>query len=327
MLDSRCVLTVYSAKGGRLIEQLPLFDADSQPLESTGYPGESFQLTLEGGDVHLLHAPSKAERSSWLSSLSLGSQLDTVRHHWSAILIQRSTRRVLAVARLKRLRRYAVDQAALRRAVQEQLVSGTDAVAHDKARSGGRNSANGDSVTEALMQHEHFVPLLGWSGELLARIPAPIRVPAWCTEDLVKVASHQASQAEALDSASACDDLLPNGWKWVDAAWRIDYSGSKDPDAWQFARGLPVKFGWHPEFFFGSLVRRRKWIRVRTKIKVRPSGQNADGALNNIFVTTRKCTFIGKFKTSKGVTMNIWRPIVPALYRIVGDCITASDEP
>lgn len=330
VLDSRFVLAIYSSQGGQLIEQLPLFDTNSQGLQAVDYPGETFQLTMPANEVHLFHAPAKPDRADWLSSLSLSSQLDTVRRHTAATLIQRVARRLLAVQRFMRLRRYAHDKVSLRKSVQEQLMgaggSGAD-FARSSSAGGGRSGGGGlpaDSVTEVLIQHEHW-GLRGFRGEFLSRIPAAIRVPAWCTDDGVEVAPLTATQAEA---QSAGDDRLPNGWKWADAAWSLDRSGSKDPDGWQFARGLPALLGWSSESFIGNLVRRRKWIRVRKKIKVRPRGANANSSvLNSIFVTTRKCTFIGKFKTTSGVVMNIWRPIVPPNYRILGDCISAGEEP
>ena len=59
VLDSRFVLAIYSSQGGQLIEQLPLFDTNSQGLQAVDYPGETFQLTMPANEVHLFHATLK----------------------------------------------------------------------------------------------------------------------------------------------------------------------------------------------------------------------------------------------------------------------------
>lgn len=324
-LDRRSVLTIYSSRGGRLIEQLPLIEASAEPLQAMEYPTGTFEVTLGGDERHLFHASSKAVRGDWLSSLSIASQLNTMQRHAAATLIQRVVRRMVAVNRFKRLRRYAVDRASLQKSIQEQLVPSSSSAERrpSKAADGVQATANStDTVTEILMQHEHW-GLRGFRGAFLSRVPNAIRVPAWCDADGIEVAPLTANQAEA---QSAADDRLPNGWRWADAAWKLDRTGSKDPDGWQFAQGLPVLLGWHPESFVGNLVRRRKWIRVRNRIQVKSGASPNSAALNPIFVTSRKCSFVGKFTTASGVVMNIWRPTVPPSHRILGDCISAGEE-
>lgn len=327
-LDRRSVLTIYSSRGGRLIEQLPLIEASAEPLQSVEFPTGTFELMLGGDERHLFHASSKSVRGDWLSSLSIASQLNTMQRHAAATLIQRVARRVVAVNRFMRLRRYAVDRASLQKSIQEQLVPASLSAERGpgKAADGVQMMANGtdtETVTEVLMQHEHW-GLRGFRGAFLSRVPYAIRVPAWADADGIEVAPLTANQAEA---QAAADDRLPNGWRWADAAWKLDRTGSKDPDGWQFAQGLPVLLGWHAESFVGNLVRRRKWIRVRNKIQVKSGTSPNSAALNTIFVTSRKCSFIGKFTTASGVVMNIWRPSVPPSHRILGDCISAGEDP
>lgn len=325
VLDHRSVITIYSSQGGRLIEQLPLIEANALPIKSTEYPNGTFELVLGSNERHLFHASSNAIRAEWLSSISLASQLDTVNRHTAATLIQRVVRRVLAVRRFKRLRRDAVDRVSLQKSIQEQLVpAAPSATERRPGAAAAAKATDTSSVTEVLMQHE-FWGLRGFRGAFLSRVPSAIRVPAWCNADGVEVAPLTATQAEA---QSAADDRLPLGWKWADAAWSVDFTGSKDPDGWQYARALPVLLGWQPESFIGNLVRRRKWIRVRNKIKARSGAHSSDSIpLIPIFVTSRKCSFIGKFTTTSGVVLNIWRPTVPPSHRILGDCISAGDDP
>ncbi len=328
VLDRRSVLTIYSSQGGRLIEQLPLIEANAAPLQSVEYPPGTFELML-GDERHLFHASSKARRGDWLSSLSIASQLNTMQRHAAATLIQRVVRRMIAVNRFMRLRRHAVDRAALQKSIQEQLVPSAPSSAEHRqsgAADGVHAIANGtdtNTVTDVLMQHEHW-GLRGFRAAFLSRVPSAIRVPAWCNADGVEVAPLTASQAEA---QSAADDRLPSGWRWADAAWKLDRTGSKDPDGWQYAQGLPVLLGWHSQSFVGNLVRRRKWIRVRNKIQVKSGASSNSPALNSIFVTSRKCSFIGRFSTASGVVMNIWRPTVPPSHRILGDSISAGEDP
>ena len=325
VLDRRSVITIFSSQGGRLIEQLPLIEANALSIKSAEYPNGTFELVLGNNERHLFHAFSNALRAEWLSSISIASQLDTVNRHTAATLIQRVVRRVLAVRRFKRLRRDAVDRVSLQKSIQEQLMSSTPSATERRPGAAVAAKSNDtSSVTEVLMQHE-FWGLRGFRGAFLSRVPSAIRVPAWCNADGVEVAPLTATQAEA---QSAADDRLPLGWKWADAAWSVDCTGSKDPDGWQYARALPVLLGWQPESFIGNLVRRRKWIRVRNKIKARSGAQSSDSIpLVPIFVASRKCSFIGKFTTTSGVVLNIWRPTVPPSHRILGDCISAGDDP
>lgn len=328
VLDHRSVVTVYSRPGGRLIAQLSLCEVAAEPIQSADYPPATFALALGENERHLFHASSKTVRADWLSSLSIAGQLNAVQRHAAATLIQRVVRRMVAVNRFMRLKRYAVDRASLQKSIQEQLVtSSSTAASHrsdDKVGVRATVSGNSNSVTEVLMQHEHW-GLRGFRGSFLSRVPKAVRVPAWCNAAGVEVAPLSANQAEAL---LAADDRLPNGWRWADPAWSLDRTGSKDPDGWQYARGLPVLLGWQPESFIGNLVRRRKWIRVRNKIQVRSGNQGANSlTLNSIFVTSRKCSFIGKFTSTSGVVLNIWRPVVPPSHRILGDCISAGEDP
>jgi len=68
-------------------------------------------------------------------------------------------------------------------------------------------------------------------------------------------------------------DVPNKSWKWVNE-WRIDHSGDVDEEGWEYAMGWRREFG--SECHRNSFVRRRRWVRLRHKFRVR-RGRDAIG--------------------------------------------------
>lgn len=78
---------------------------------------------------------------------------------------------------------------------------------------------------------------------------------AWMTQD---------RRASAVNITNA--QLPDPSWEWAWRTWYVDMSGDVDEQGWQYAFsfGSSHWHGTHP--WFHSFVRRRRWVRLRTKI-------------------------------------------------------------
>lgn len=78
---------------------------------------------------------------------------------------------------------------------------------------------------------------------------------AWMTQD---------KRDSAVNITNA--QLPDPSWEWAWRAWYVDMSGDVDEQGWQYAFsfGSSQWHGTHP--WFHSFVRRRRWVRLRTKI-------------------------------------------------------------
>lgn len=78
---------------------------------------------------------------------------------------------------------------------------------------------------------------------------------AWTTQD---------RRASPVDITNA--QLPDPSWEWAWRTWYVDMSGDVDEQGWQysFSFGSTQWHGTHP--WFHSLVRRRRWVRLRAKI-------------------------------------------------------------
>jgi hypothetical protein len=57
-------------------------------------------------------------------------------------------------------------------------------------------------------------------------------------------------------------------WEWVWRTWYVDMSSDVDEEGWQYSFTFGGMFGWHGTHpWFHSFVRRRRWVRLRTKRK------------------------------------------------------------
>jgi hypothetical protein len=81
---------------------------------------------------------------------------------------------------------------------------------------------------------------------------------AWMTQD-------KRASAVNITNAQVPD---PN-WEWAWRTWYVDMSGDVDEQGWQYAFSFSSSqwHGTHP--WFHSFVRRRRWVRLRTKIPER----------------------------------------------------------
>lgn len=78
---------------------------------------------------------------------------------------------------------------------------------------------------------------------------------AWMTQD---------RRASAVNITNA--QLPDPSWEWAWRTWYVDMSGDVDEQGWQYAFsfGSSHWHGTHP--WFHSFVRRRRWVRLRTKV-------------------------------------------------------------
>ncbi|CRG85267.1 Meiotically up-regulated gene 65 protein [Talaromyces islandicus] len=66
-------------------------------------------------------------------------------------------------------------------------------------------------------------------------------------------------------------------WEWAWQSWFVDMSGDVDEEGWQYSFSFGLKCGWHGTHpWFHSYVRRRRWVRLRTK-KRHFRGRNMTG--------------------------------------------------
>lgn len=57
-------------------------------------------------------------------------------------------------------------------------------------------------------------------------------------------------------------------WEWAWQSWFVDMSNDVDEEGWQYSFSFGLKCGWHGTHpWFHSYVRRRRWVRLRTKKK------------------------------------------------------------
>ncbi|KAH8697065.1 hypothetical protein BGW36DRAFT_461109 [Talaromyces proteolyticus] len=57
-------------------------------------------------------------------------------------------------------------------------------------------------------------------------------------------------------------------WEWAWQTWFVDMSDDVDEEGWQYSISFGMKWGWHGTHpWFHSWVRRRRWVRLRTKKK------------------------------------------------------------
>ncbi|KKY18174.1 putative peroxin pex23-like-penicillium chrysogenum [Phaeomoniella chlamydospora] len=55
-------------------------------------------------------------------------------------------------------------------------------------------------------------------------------------------------------------------WEWAWKTWYVDMTGDVDEEGWQYSFSFSSKFSWHGTHpWFHSFVRRRRWLRKRTK--------------------------------------------------------------
>ncbi|KAJ5892061.1 Meiotically protein [Penicillium subrubescens] len=81
---------------------------------------------------------------------------------------------------------------------------------------------------------------------------------AWMTQD---------KRASAVNITNA--QVPDPSWEWAWRTWYVDMSGDVDEQGWQYAFSFSSSqwHGTHP--WFHSFVRRRRWVRLRTKISER----------------------------------------------------------
>lgn len=79
--------------------------------------------------------------------------------------------------------------------------------------------------------------------------------PAWVNRDF-KDSPVDVTNAQVPDPS----------WEWEWRSWYVDMSGDVDEEGWQYSFSFASKFGWHGTHpWFHSYVRRRRWVRLRTK--------------------------------------------------------------
>ncbi|KAK9855986.1 hypothetical protein MYU51_001741 [Penicillium brevicompactum] len=78
---------------------------------------------------------------------------------------------------------------------------------------------------------------------------------AWMTQD---------RRASAVNITNA--QLPDPSWEWAWKAWYVDMSGDTDEQGWQYSFSFSSS-SWHgTQPWFHSFVRRRRWVRLRTKV-------------------------------------------------------------
>lgn len=79
--------------------------------------------------------------------------------------------------------------------------------------------------------------------------------PAWVNRDF-KDSPVDVTNAQVPDPS----------WEWAWRSWYVDMSGDVDEEGWQYSFSFASKFCWHGTHpWFHSYVRRRRWVRLRTK--------------------------------------------------------------
>ncbi|GMH45723.1 hypothetical protein BSKO_13686 [Bryopsis sp. KO-2023] len=126
-------------------------------------------------------------------------------------------------------------------------------------------------VVESVFENERLQPFRGWGHSWPGHFLPTDKCRHW---------SLQNPNSETVTTGMIFEEIeckLPDGWTWDDAEWKIDLSGRKteavDPDGWQYG----VDFGWlkfPPEAGngkrSGKFIRRRRWIRSRSKLPETP---------------------------------------------------------
>eukprot|EP00667_Euglena_gracilis_P001859 EG_transcript_1860 len=95
-----------------------------------------------------------------------------------------------------------------------------------------------------IWENERWVPFLGWGRALLGRPPLS-----------------DASGRCPLDPAVLDALVAREGRRWASAAWELDPSFSDDAQGWRYALAFGAPFQFRSGGF-GTLVRRRKWVRA-----------------------------------------------------------------
>lgn len=70
---------------------------------------------------------------------------------------------------------------------------------------------------------------------------------------------------------------LPDpSWGWAWRRWYVDMSYDVDEEGWQYSFNFPKRYAWHGNHpWFYSFVRRRRWLRKRSKIRPMKTIRNA----------------------------------------------------
>ncbi|KAJ9297792.1 hypothetical protein DTO271G3_4013 [Paecilomyces variotii] len=112
----------------------------------------------------------------------------------------------------------------------------------------------GSSQLDVLYENQRGMFFFGiplYSHESLLNLdPAP-----WVTQDF-KESPVDITNAQVPDPS----------WKWAWKTWYVDMSGDVDEEGWEYSFSFSVKKAWHGTHpWFHSWVRRRRWVRLRTK--------------------------------------------------------------
>jgi len=100
-------------------------------------------------------------------------------------------------------------------------------------------------VVEETYENQRYFPIKGW-GKVL-----PGDRPGWSD-----INGHEERPLQKIS--------LPKGWQWSDQNWEVDKNRAVDSEGWEYA------FEWSSDYHSSKkrtdLVRRRRWIRTRTRI-------------------------------------------------------------
>lgn len=119
--------------------------------------------------------------------------------------------------------------------------------------------------------------------------------PAWMTQD-------KRPSAVNITNAQVPDP----SWEWAWRTWYVDMSGDVDEQGWQYAFSFTTSkwHGTHP--WFHSFVRRRRWVRLRTKALERrhrgQSGFEQAHMLNEDYFTIHSSKARGREQSLAGLS-------------------------
>jgi len=126
----------------------------------------------------------------------------------------------------------------------------------------------GQGFVEVVYENERFQPFRGWGHTWPGHFLPTDRALRWSIRD---AQGTEISASQYLDEVAP---LLPEGWRWVEHAWRLDLSGalsdSTDNDGWSYGIDFPwVTYPFAPgtgKKHLADFVRRRRWLRTRVPV-------------------------------------------------------------